>query len=74
MLRVAVNRIKKVESGGVPQVIVLEGDTVIDIHPLRQEEPFTIWLGGTADVVGTGSERRAYIEGCALDEKNITLR
>lgn len=74
MLRVAVNRIKNVESGGVPQVIVIEGDTVIDIHPLRQEEPFTIWLGGTADVVGIGSERRAYIEGHVLDEKNITLR
>ena len=37
MLRVAVNRIKNVASGGVPQVIVLEGDTIIDIHPLRQE-------------------------------------
>ena len=69
MLRVAVNRIKNVESGGVPQVIVLEGDTIIDIHPLRQEEP-----GGMADVVGTGSERRAYIEGNVLDEKNLTLR
>ena len=64
MLRVAVNRIKNVESGGVPQVIVLEGDTIIDIHPLRQEEPFTVWLGGTA----------AYIEGNVLDEKNLTLR
>ena len=50
------------------------GDTIIGIHPLRQEEPFTVWLGGTADVVGTGSERRAYVEGNVLEEKNLTLR
>ena len=68
MLRIAVNRVEGLQADGRPQVIVIDGRRVVEVRSLNEEEPFTIWRGGTAVISGEGRQRQATIDGRVLDE------
>ena len=71
MLRIAVNRVEGLQSDGCPQVIVIDGRRVVEVRSLKEEEPFTIWRGGTAVISGEGQQRHAAIDGRVLDEDTL---
>lgn len=68
MLRIAVNRVEGLQADGRPQVIVIDGRWVVEVRSLNEEEPFTVWLGGTAVISGEGRQRQAVVDGRVLDE------
>lgn len=77
MLKIAVNKIEGDGTLGTdrPCVVALDGQWVTDMHVLVQEEPFTIWVGGTATVKHEDDGRQAlYIDGKMMDEDRLAMR
>lgn len=77
MLNIAVNNVvgDNTTNTACPCVIALDGQWVTDVHVLVYEEPFTIWVGGTAVVRREDDGRLAlYIDGMRMNEGGMSMR
>ena len=66
MVKIGVGKVEGIINIGTPAVVTLKGGKVVDVHPLNEEEPFTIWIGGVASI-----GEQLFLDGRPVDEDFI---